>query len=209
MLEERPVPRGLLNGVVVGLVLMAVFTTAWSANTLGTWPGGPGAVITAVGVLVSAWFVLTAVRLARTRGRASTVATPEEERWRRRSGTAFGWVFTAEAVLVVAAANVLGAVGRPDLVLPAIALVVGLHFYPMARIFRRRVDTWLATALSAVGLAGLLALLLTGTDRDTVWGLVACGAALTTGAYGVYFTQVASDLLSRGRLSRDGGPAGG
>ncbi len=81
--------------------------------------------------------------------------------------------------------------------LPAIALVVGLHFYPMARIFRRRVDTWLATVLSAVGLAGLLTLLFTAVSRDTVWGLVACGAALTTGAYGVYFTRIAAGLLAR------------
>lgn len=190
-------PRGLLDGVVVGLLLMAVFTAAWSANTLGTWPGAVGTVVTALGVLAGVWFVVTAVRLVRVRGRASTSTTPEEERWRKRSGIAFGWVFIVEAVLIVVAANVLSAVGRPDLVLPAIALVVGLHFYPMARIFRRRVDTWLATVLSAVGLAGLLALLLTGADRDTVWGLVACGAALTTGAYGVYFTRIAGDLLSR------------
>lgn len=199
MPEESSVPRGLLDGVVVGLVLMAVFTTAWSANTLGTWPGALGTAITAVGVLASAWFVVTAVGLARTRGRASTAASPEEQRWQKRAGMAFGWVFTAEAVLIVVAANVLGGIGRPDLVLPAIALVVGVHFYPMARIFRRRIDTWLATALSAVGLAGLLVLLLTGASRDLVWGLVACGAALTTGAYGVYFTRMASALRTRAR----------
>ncbi|GAB3466151.1 hypothetical protein AB1207_18685 [Kineococcus endophyticus] len=197
MTDPRLVPRALLDGVVVGLVLMAVFTAAWSANTLGTWPGAAGFVVTALGVLAAVWFLVSAVRLARTRRRASTETTPEEERWRKRSGIAFGWVFTVEAVLIVAAANVLGAVGRPDLVLPAIALVVGLHFYPMARIFRRRVDTWLATVLSAVGLAGLLTLLFTAVSRDTVWGLVACGAALTTGAYGVYFTRIAAGLLAR------------
>ncbi|TNM67099.1 hypothetical protein FHN55_11260 [Streptomyces sp. NP160] len=196
------VPRALVDGVVVGLALMAVFTTAWSANTLGTWPGPLGTAVTAVGVLASAWFVVSAVRLARVRGRASTAMTPQEQRWQRRSGTAFGWVFTAEAVLVVVAANVLGRIGRPDLVLPAIALVVGLHFYPMARIFQRSIDTWLATALSAVGLAGLLALLLTSADRDLVWGLVAVGAALTTGAYGVCFTRMATALRTRATGSR-------
>lgn len=197
MPEERSTPRALLDGVVLGLVLMAVFTTAWSANTLGTWAGAVGTALTAVGVALSAWFVVTAVRLARTRGRASTAVTAEEERWQRRSGRAFGLVFALEGVVIVAAVNVLAAVGRPDLVLPTIALVVGLHFYPMARIFRRRIDTWLATALTAVGLAGLAALLLTDASRDTVWGLVACGAALTTAAYGAYFTRMAGDLLSR------------
>lgn len=197
MPEEPAAPRALLDGVVVGLVLMAVFTTAWCANTLGTWPGALGTSITAVGVIAAVWFVVTAVRLVRRRGRASTSMTADEQRRQRRSGMAFGWVVTLEAVLVVVAANVLNSIGRPDLVLPAIALVVGLHFYPMARIFARSIDTWLATALSAVGLAGLLVLLLTDADRDLVWGLVAVGAALTTGAYGAYFTRLAGGLLAR------------
>lgn len=190
-------PRALIDGVVLGLVLMAVFTTAWAANTLGTWPGALGTSLTAVAVAASAWFVVSAARLVRHRGRASAAASPEELARQRRSGRAFGWVFTAEAVLIVAAANVLGRTGRPDLVLPVVALVVGLHFYPMARIFQRRIDTWLATGLSAVGLAGLLALLLTSASRDTVWGLVAVGAALTTGAYGAYFSRLAGQLRAR------------
>lgn len=190
-------PRALLDGVVLGLVLMAVFTVAWSANTLGTWPGPVGAVVTAMGLAAGAWFVVTAVRLARTRGRASTDLSPDDARWQRRSGRAFGLVFALEGVVIVAAVNALAAVGRPDLVLPTVALVVGLHFYPMARIFRRRIDTWLATALSAVGLAGIVALLLTDASRDTVWGLVACGAALTTASYGAYFTRTARALLAR------------
>jgi len=191
------VPRALLDGVVVGLVLMAVFTTAWSANTLGTWPGAVGTAITAAGVATSAWFVVTAVRLGRTRRRASAEVTADDERRLRRSGRAFGFVFALEGVVIVAAANALTAVGRPDLVLPVIALVVGLHFYPMARIFERRIDTWLATALTAVGLAGTAALLLTDASRDTVWGLVACGAALTTASYGAFFTRLAHDLPLR------------
>jgi len=193
------VPRALLDGIVVGLVLMAVFTTAWSANTLGTWPGAVGTALTAAGVAASACFVATAVRLARARRWASTEMTADDEHWRRRSGRAFGLVFTLEGVVIVAAVNALGALGRPDLVLPTIALVVGLHFYPMARIFRRRIDTWLATALSAVGAAGIAALLLTDTSRNTVWGLVACGAALTTASYGVYFTRMAGSLLAGAR----------
>lgn len=186
-------PRALLDGIVVGLVLMAVFTTAWSANTLGTWPGAVGTALTAAGVAASACFVPAGRRWT------STEMTADDEHWRRRSGRAFGLVFTLEGVVIVAAVNALGALGRPDLVLPTIALVVGLHFYPMARIFRRRIDTWLATALSAVGAAGIAALLLTDTSRNTVWGLVACGAALTTASYGVYFTRMAGSLLAGAR----------
>lgn len=197
MPQETSTPRALIDGVIIGLVLMAVFTTAWSANTLATWPGTTGTTITAVGVLASACFLITAVRLSRTRAHASTTMTAQEQRWKKRSGQAFGWVFAAEGVLIAVAVNALGALGRPDLVLPAIALIVGVHFYPMAAIFQRRIDTYLATALSIVGAAGLVALLLTDASKNTVWGLVACGAALTTGTYGAYFTRMATQLLAR------------
>ena len=91
----------------------------------------------------------------------------------------------------------LGALGRPDLVLPVIALVVGLHFHPMARIFRRRVDVWLATWLCVVAVAGIVAVLATDLPVPDVWGAVAVGAASTTAVYGVYMVRLARGVLHR------------
>jgi hypothetical protein len=74
---------------------------------------------------------------------------------------------------------------------------VGLHFYPMARVFRRTIDLYLATWTSLVGLAGIGALA-AGAPKNPVTGLVAVGAALATTTYGVYIAREAGRLMRHG-----------
>ncbi|MCQ8278302.1 hypothetical protein NFI95_07545 [Acetobacteraceae bacterium KSS8] len=45
------------------------------------------------------------------------------------------YAIAMEVVLILCGTTLAGACGRPDLVLPAIALPVGLHFLPLARAF--------------------------------------------------------------------------
>ncbi len=49
-----------------------------------------------------------------------------------RTKKALLWSSTGEGIGIFIASNVVTNLGRPDLLLPAIALVVGLHFLPIA-----------------------------------------------------------------------------
>lgn len=72
------------------------------------------------------FILLAALAIARFRaGRATPSANP-------RAGTVIGWSSAAEGVAIPIAATLLGNMGRSDLLLPAIALIVGLHFFPIA-----------------------------------------------------------------------------
>jgi uncharacterized membrane protein len=51
-------------------------------------------------------------------------------------GMNFRVVLIAEALLIALAIVVLGRTGHPDLITVSIALIVGLHFVPLAAIFR-------------------------------------------------------------------------
>lgn len=199
----RPVPAGAVAGIGGGLGLMSVFTVAWAANTLGAWPGAVGWTVTAVGSLLAASFVAAAVRLVRHARRVRTgagttgapVGSVGSVAGKRPSGRAFGAVFAAEAVAIVVAVNVLQALGLTVYSLPVIALVVGLHFYPMARIFDRRIDTVTATCLSLIAVAGIVVLATTDVDPRQVRGAVAVGAAATTATYGVHMSRIARALV--------------
>ncbi|WP_432523717.1 hypothetical protein [Kineococcus sp. SYSU DK006] len=206
MTATRVSAGAAVEGLVTGLVLMAVFTVAWAANTLSTWPGAIGWAITAAGGLAAAWFTATAVRLVRARGSFAGPPPEQDRQYRRRSGRAFGLVFALEVVAIVVAADLLNATGHQDLVLPVIALIVGLHFYPMARIFRRRIDVWLASWLCGVAVAGIVAVLATDLPVAPVWGAVAVGAAATTASYGLYMSRLAARLLRRARPGADTAP---
>lgn len=53
----------------------------------------------------------------------------------RQIGRRFGWITAIESVAILLAVVILNVIHRPDLILPAIALIVGLHFFPLASLF--------------------------------------------------------------------------
>ncbi|WP_228512352.1 hypothetical protein [Clavibacter sp. VKM Ac-2872] len=79
--------------------------------------------------------------------------------------------------------------------MPTIAVIVGLHFYPMARAFHRRIDLGIATWTTLVGTAGVVAVLQDGAAWPVVWSWVGAGAAAATMGYGIFMTRAARRLL--------------
>lgn len=196
--SHRP-PRIAANGTALGLVVMAFFTVMWSANTLGGWPASVAVPIVALAVAGAALFIVQAVRLLRARSRFPAELSPQDQERAKRQGGAYGMIFGIEGVAIFVAVGVLNAVGAPRYIVPIIAMIVGLHFYPMARVFRRRLDLYPATWASLVGLAGVLVLATTSASTPAVWAWVGLGAAVATGGYGAAFTVMTSDLLRQVR----------
>jgi len=192
-----PPPRVLATGIGSGLLLMAVFTMWWASDTFTGWPTPVAASVTAVCGLGAIVFVAHAVLLllAGRRMRTATLATTASDRARKSDGALFGVVVGAEGVLIAIAVVALGATGLQRFLVPTIAVIVGLYFYPMARVFRRRIDLGIATWTTLVGAAGVVAVLADGAAWPLVWSWVGAGAAVATLAYGIHMTRAARRLL--------------
>ena len=192
-----PPPRVLATGIGSGLLLMAVFTMWWASDTFTGWPTPVAASVTAVCGLGAIVFVAHAVPLllAGRRMRTATLATTASDRARKSDGALFGVVVGAEGVLIAIAVVALGATGLQRFLVPTIAVIVGLYFYPMARVFRRRIDLGIATWTTLVGAAGVVAVLADGAAWPLVWSWVGAGAAVATLAYGIHMTRAARRLL--------------
>ncbi|MFI8001729.1 DUF7010 family protein [Streptomyces sp. NPDC086010] len=155
-----------------GTVVLSVFALVWAfagASGLAS-PGLALAVETAAVPLAVA-----AVVLAYRKGAAPSPRTVNlPENWARSVGI----VNVVELAAVFAAVGVCNAWGRPGFIPPAVALVVGLHFFPLARLY----DQWqyqvTAGALSAVAVVGL-ALAAAGLPDGDVRAVVALAAAAT------------------------------
>ena len=91
--------------------------------------------------------------------------TPKEER-------AMLWSSIAEGVGLFLASNIVINLHRPDLLLPAMALVVGLHFLPIAYAATFRPFHVLGAALIVVASAGFIVGAPTGSE---VAGFMAAG----------------------------------
>ncbi len=66
--------------------------------------------------------------------------TEEEERASEAEGKKIGWrfglVFGAEGLLILISVNLLPALGLASFIVPVIAIIVGVHFIPLAGLFK-------------------------------------------------------------------------
>ena len=156
-----------------GAAIMGAFGAVWW--TIGVSTNGRAAVpLYGVGLVIAAAIIVTAWR----RGSRSRSQSPGEA---RRQGRLVGVASAVEGVLIFLAVNVLVNIKRPDLIAPVGAIIVGLHFLPLARWLPARLYYATAALLTLCGVAGFFV-----ADAKARIVLVSLGAAsvlwLTCGA---------------------------
>ncbi len=120
-----------------GALFFLIFGAAWLG--LAFYAFGWLSII--AGALIAGFVVLYAFVAFRTRSRgkkAGKDAYPADEQ--RRNDRAFGWVNALTWVSVFLVFQILPRAGHPDLAIPAVAVIVGLHFFPMPPLYRHRVN---------------------------------------------------------------------
>jgi len=173
--RSSPLPADAIRGRAIGALVMIGFGALWmiSAANLrkrldwSTWL----VVLLFTGILcVGAGKQLQRAQHMPT-SPPSSAHTESDERIRRQ----FRIVLAFEWIPIFAVVFVLARMRRPELILPAIALIVGLHFIPLAIIFRARLYYFTAIAIVLTTLA---ALALTGPTLRQTTICVGCGLAL-------------------------------
>ncbi|WP_404787457.1 hypothetical protein [Streptomyces pristinaespiralis] len=154
-----------------GAIVLAVFALVWAfaagsgiaAMPVSVTVGAVGAVLTVVAVVLA------------FRGAAGPARRMVElpEKWNR----GVGLVNAVEVVAVFAVIAASNATGHAELIPPGICLVVGLHFFPLARLFDQWQYRWTAVLLTAVAVVGIVVALAGSTD-ETVRVVVGAGAAV-------------------------------
>ena len=157
--------RQFLWGLSNGVSVLAIAGTFWFGAGLGpaTWRIGPELWTVFLAILLTSCvatlraaarlrrrsgFKISEVRQGDARGLAET----------RKIRVGFGLVTIGESIMIGLVATYCVRVGRQDLVLPSISLVVSLHFAPLGYVFHVRAYyvTALAGALvSFVALVGM------------------------------------------------------
>jgi hypothetical protein len=143
--------RGRSTGVIVG----AVMGVTWVGSTLGALD-----VAVAVPVLVVAVAVCAALMAGARRMRSGATALPASvpsgvDLGKVRSR--FALVVAGESAAIAVAINVLVRSGHPQWIPAVICAAVGLHFVPLARLFKIRLYDATAVALCGVAVATMLA----------------------------------------------------
>ena len=183
--KGRQRSAGFVAGTVVGITFGTVFVLANSGGVAAPWP----LVIRVAGLLVAALLVAGLVLVVR---RGSSVAPApmsgfvDQRYWlivALEAGALFGGLAVLNGVLHGKAVSVAW-----------VTLIVGVHFFGLARIWRMPLYHWLGAAMAILSLAGFLIYALGGSAAmvELVAG-VGSGAVL----YAAVGVAVGDALLGR------------
>lgn len=157
------IPRAAVRGVASGVLLMALFGTLWTTiglNGLQGW-GTPWPLLAAL--LVGVALLGGGGALWRGAGRLGDRGAGAEAGAGRRAGVWFGIIFGLEGAAIGVASYVCVATGRADLFVPVMALIVGIHFFPLAWLFQYGAHYLTGALLCLVGIVTLVAVPATAT----------------------------------------------
>ena len=98
-------------------------------------------------------------------------------------------VSSIQGGLILASIVVFVVLGRYVWILPVVALIVAVHFFPMPAIFGRTIDYYLGAVMLVVAGIGLYLAGQPSISWQLTWGVTGVGGALVTSAYGLYIVR--------------------
>ncbi|AEV83662.1 hypothetical protein ACWT_2779 [Actinoplanes sp. SE50] len=142
-------PSGLVTGSLIGLSFGTVFVMVNSGDLPDPWP----TVIRAAAVVTAAALLFWMFRVVRSAG--SAAGSDDVQGFAHR---AYWYAVVGEVIALFGGLYVINQVlDKPDVAVAWVALVVGVHFAPLAWAWRMPFYYWLAALMAALGLGGLLA----------------------------------------------------
>ncbi|MGI4854488.1 MAG: DUF7010 family protein [Janthinobacterium lividum] len=161
--------RGAVSGRATGALFFLGFGTVWMFVGLKQTHHASRVAVVAFALVSLLLLVLTVLLMRSARNLPAGNTSAEEEAKVQRMFNAVNiiqWVSVAAAILV------LNMLRMPEYIVPAIAVIVGLHLFPLATAFQYRQHYLTGTLLVLLPLACLLLL-----PRERVSGVCASGVA--------------------------------
>ena len=197
--EPQIVPRIVIRSIAGGLFLMAFFTMMWTGIAQAGLLGQDHRIVLIVFAACSMLFIVSGIRLFISSAKFPKFTTDADRVQGKKMVRSFGIIFGIEGLAIPMTSVMLVLLGHDQYILPAIALIVGLHFYPMAKIFRRRIDYYIATWTCLVALIAISMMLRNSQPQTFVLAFLGIGVAVATTTYGLYMLYVGYGLLKKFR----------
>jgi hypothetical protein len=195
-INQRAMPREAVKGTATGLMMMAVFTMIWAGIAYGALHETAYALLLIIFPVLSVVFILKGLSLFKIAKNFPKSISEDDIAEGKRIGKWFGIVFGAEGLGIFIGINIVVNLGYPELTIPVIALIVGLHFYPMGKIFKRTIDYYLATWSTVIAICGIVFTLKKTMPANHILAFLGIGLAIATSCYGVYMARRAAQWLS-------------
>jgi hypothetical protein len=195
--EPHILPRAAVKGIATGLIMMSFFTLIWAGMAFGALYGTIYQWTLFIFPALSCWFVFNAIGLYKAARHFPNASSEADIAEGKRMGKWFGIIFGAEGLVIFIGINIVIYLGYPNLTLPVIALVVALHFFPMAKVFKRTVDYYLATWSTLVAVGGFIFTLDKIMPVNDIQAFLGIGMGMATSCYGIYMVLRGRAVIKR------------
>jgi hypothetical protein len=189
-----------VRGVASGVLFMAFFGTMWASIGIGGLQGWGGVWLPGTAVGIGVALLGAGFSLIRASRRLSDVVAETNDERGRRTNIWFVSIFAAEGLLIGVASVICNAMNRLDLFFPIMACIVGIHFFPLAALFRVKLYYLVGTLLCC--LAGITLLVvpvsatIAGHQISAQLVVIGFGAAVILWGVGFGLWLLAKRLLA-------------
>ncbi|CAN5231427.1 hypothetical protein BH09BAC6_BH09BAC6_14130 [soil metagenome] len=192
--KKHMIPAVAVKGIATGLIMMAVFTLIWASIAFGGLNGTTYVFALAAFPVLAIIFVSKGISLFRKAKHFPKLESEADLLEEKRTGKWFGIIFGAEGLGIFIGINIVNNLGHPELDIPVIAMVVGLHFFPLAKVFKRTIDYYLATWSTLIAALAIIFSLNKTLPFNGVLAFVGTGIAIATSGYGLYMLYKARQI---------------
>lgn len=147
--------REPLQGSASGVLLMAFFSSLWASIGLVALQGLGAPWLLIIIVLIGLGLLAGGLTLWRGASGLPKETSPESAKVGKHIGLWYGIIFATEGIAIGIASYLCNRINRVDLFFPITAIIVGIHFLPLAHLFRVDFYYLIGMLLSVVGLLAL------------------------------------------------------
>nr|WP_246476414.1 hypothetical protein [Salicibibacter cibi] len=200
-MSRTVVSKADVRGTASGVMFMAFFGTVWANVGIGGLQESASIWILILAILIGTVLFCSGISLikgSRNLSNTNVHSSKNVDKW-------FNIIIAAEFVLIIIAAFVCNAIGQFDWFFPIMAIIVGIHFLPLAYLFQVKTYYITGTLLCLLAIGTVLFVPLEVSlgqhQVNTWWSLVGFGSMLILWITSVVIVLTGRRLL---RIARNG-----
>lgn len=178
-MRKNVVAKADIRGTASGVMFMAFFGTVWADIGIGGLRTSNAIWLLILVVLIGATLFYLGIRMIR---RSRNLTYSGQSRNTKNINKWFNIIFVTEFGLIATVAIITNVIERFDLFFPIMAIIVGLHFFPLAHLFQVNVYYLTGALLCLLAIVTLLFVPLeiniAGHRIDAWWTFLGLGSML-------------------------------
>ncbi|WP_185147817.1 DUF7010 family protein [Peribacillus simplex] len=156
MQTSGQISKEAFRGSGIGVIFMAFFGTLWAGIGVMGLQGWGFPYVELAAIITGIIMVIGGISLIQASQKMPNQVSEKGARHLKRIGFWFNMVFIAEGVLIGAAIAICNAINQTDLIPGVIAIIVGIHFLPLASLFQIKLYYVTGSLLCLLALITLL-----------------------------------------------------